>query len=541
MKKVIFTILIMVIASLSYPQNIDSGLVAYYPFNNNANDESGNGNNGILGGSYQFVPGKIGTGLKVNKGNICEDSLGGHVRLPDFHFNTLNSFSYFVWVKEDTSICDAASYLFFRDNPLGTEYAGIMHNGNVISFMVGVTSTNPPITIPFNSNYLHNFVHYGLTYENGTLKAYINGVLVGQKNQLAITSGIYSAISRAWFSTYTSTRLTAFIDDVRIYNRAITQSEVTRLFKGLNDGLIAYYPFNNNANDESGNGKNGILGGSYQFVPGKIGTGLKVNKGNICEDSLGGHVRLPNFHFNTLNSFSYFVYVKEDTSICGAASYLYFRDNPLGTEYAGIMHNDYGNTISFMVGVTSTNPPLDIPFNSNYLHNYVHYGLTYENGTLKAYINGVLVGQKNQLAITSGIYSAISRAWFSSYTSTRLTAIIDEVRIYNRALSQSEINQLIIGIKANNTEIPEKYNLSQNYPNPFNPSTNIKFDLSKNTFATLKVFDILGKEVAILVNKKLNAGTYQVDWNAAGFPSGVYFYRLQTGDYTETKRMTFIK
>ena len=71
--------------------------------------------------------------------------------------------------------------------------------------------------------------------------------------------------------------------------------------------------------------------------------------------------------------------------------------------------------------------------------------------------------------------------------------------------------------------------------------TSIKFDLPKNTFVTLKVYDILGKEVATLINENRAAGSYNVDWNASFYPSGVYFYKLEAKDFTETKRMLLIK
>jgi len=91
------------------------------------------------------------------------------------------------------------------------------------------------------------------------------------------------------------------------------------------------------------------------------------------------------------------------------------------------------------------------------------------------------------------------------------------------------------------SNIPNKYNLSQNFPNPFNPVTNINFDIPKNTYVKVKIFDILGKEIETLVNEKLNPGTYEVTFNASQYPSGVYFYRLQAGDYNECKKMILIK
>jgi photosystem II stability/assembly factor-like uncharacterized protein len=107
-----------------------------------------------------------------------------------------------------------------------------------------------------------------------------------------------------------------------------------------------------------------------------------------------------------------------------------------------------------------------------------------------------------------------------------------------------------IGIVPISTEIPSLHSLSQNYPNPFNPSTYIEFDVSKSSFVSLKVFDVLGREVAALVNENLKPGTYEVDWNASNYPSGVYFYTLVVGEntnkgnnisFTETKRMVLLK
>ena len=98
-----------------------------------------------------------------------------------------------------------------------------------------------------------------------------------------------------------------------------------------------------------------------------------------------------------------------------------------------------------------------------------------------------------------------------------------------------------VGINNINSEIPKKFSLSQNYPNPFNPSTNIKFDLKHSSLTKLIVYDILGKEIATLVNEKLNAGSYEAEWDGSSYPSGIYFYILRAGDYKETRKMILIK
>lgn len=98
-----------------------------------------------------------------------------------------------------------------------------------------------------------------------------------------------------------------------------------------------------------------------------------------------------------------------------------------------------------------------------------------------------------------------------------------------------------IGIQQIGTEIPESFALSQDYPNPFNPATMIRFSIPKNSFVSLKVYDITGKEIRNLKNENLTAGNYEADFDGSGITSGVYFYRLQTNDFTDTKRMTLIK
>lgn len=99
----------------------------------------------------------------------------------------------------------------------------------------------------------------------------------------------------------------------------------------------------------------------------------------------------------------------------------------------------------------------------------------------------------------------------------------------------------LLSISNYNSNVPDKYSLSQNYPNPFNPSTIIKFGLTKSGFTSLKVYDLTGREVSNLVNTNLQAGSYEVNWNAAGLTSGVYFYKLETVGFAETKRMMLIK
>ncbi len=98
-----------------------------------------------------------------------------------------------------------------------------------------------------------------------------------------------------------------------------------------------------------------------------------------------------------------------------------------------------------------------------------------------------------------------------------------------------------VGVVPIGNQVVSKYKLNQNYPNPFNPLTSITFDIVKTSDVKLVVYDALGREVAELVNQRLSNGSYKVDFNAANLTSGVYFYKLTTGDFSETKAMLLLK
>jgi len=105
----------------------------------------------------------------------------------------------------------------------------------------------------------------------------------------------------------------------------------------------------------------------------------------------------------------------------------------------------------------------------------------------------------------------------------------------------------------NNQTIPVKFALYQNYPNPFNPETKIRFDIPASSpllggvpagrggVVSLKIYDPLGKEIATLINEQLQPGSYEIKWNASAFPSGIYFYRLESAGYSITKKMLIVK
>lgn len=97
-----------------------------------------------------------------------------------------------------------------------------------------------------------------------------------------------------------------------------------------------------------------------------------------------------------------------------------------------------------------------------------------------------------------------------------------------------------VGVEDEKT-LPTQFNLKQNYPNPFNPNTTISYSVPIQTNVNISVFDITGKEIAILVNEVKNPGNYDVNFSAKNLPSGIYYYKITTNEYTETKKMVLLK
>ena len=131
---------------------------------------------------------------------------------------------------------------------------------------------------------------------------------------------------------------------------------------------------------------------------------------------------------------------------------------------------------------------------------------------------------------------SLLRMWYTGFRSPISTYL------WRIGHATAPFSGLIVGIQANDdSHNPEQFSLLQNYPNPFNPGTTIEFSLPKSDWVTLKIFNILGQEVAVLVSENLSAGSYKYDWAASGLASGVYYYRLDAGEFNQTKKLLLLK
>lgn len=171
--------------------------------------------------------------------------------------------------------------------------------------------------------------------------------------------------------------------------------------------------------------------------------------------------------------------------------------------------------------------------------------------TYSIYVTG-----QSQASTTNNDYLTIKydihgdTAWTKRYNSTNngddipsgIAAINNSEFVYVTGTTKNDYGTLWYYPTTQPLNVINGKNLIQNYPNPFNPTTKIGYALERDAFVTLKIYDVLGREVAVLVNNKLEAGTYETNWDASSFPSGVYFYTLESdGIKLDTKRMLLIK
>ena len=141
----------------------------------------------------------------------------------------------------------------------------------------------------------------------------------------------------------------------------------------------------------------------------------------------------------------------------------------------------------------------------------------------------------NWTAVNSGLPN--NPIYAITVSGTNLFAGTENKGVWMRSLSE----MIPTVVKDSHNQIPICFALEQNYPNPFNPTTNISFSLPSKYFAILKVFDVLGREVATIISEELSAGNHTREWNAANMSSGIYFYCLQAGPFTETKKLVLLR
>ncbi len=237
---------------------------------------------------------------------------------------------------------------------------------------------------------------------------------------------------------------------------------------------------------------------------------------------------------------------RPDLEVLNGRVHVFWRDSPTPTAMEQVFYkqstdggNNWGSNSQLTTGFVGTE--IDAASRFSNLHiiwtdsrNPPNYEIFYKHST----DNGITWGADTRLT------NDPANSWAGSVgvSDSIVHVIWGDMRngtgeIYHKMNLTGNPN----GIIQINPEIPKIYNLTQNYPNPFNPVTKIRFQLPKNGFVSMEIYDALGRNLTTLVNEDLNPGVYEVEWNAASQPSGIYFYRITASEFSEVKKMVLVK
>ncbi len=318
----------------------------------------------------------------------------------------------------------------------------------------------------------------------------------------------------------------------------------------ISEDLVAYYPFNENANDHSGNENHGTVYGA-----------------TLTADRFGNPESA--FSFDGVNDYIEVIGPQKlDLTSWTISGWVSIKEITY-TSIVGKHHNadsiyNYSITLS---PEDDINPPrlssqYEIDDDPEDFDHYVNYSLA--NYALNDWL--FFASLRDEITGRHALFidGALSEEnWWTDVPSTSpenlfigrivndlpnyFNGTIDDIRIYNRSLTPDEIDSLYHEggwVTSTKNKIPKmllQFRLNQNYPNPFNPSTTIEFDLLKTSEVTLKIFNLLGEEVATLVSDRLNVGSYSYEWEASQLASGVYLYRLEAGEFIEIRKMLLLR
>jgi hypothetical protein len=510
-----------------------SGLVGYWPFNGNANDQSGNGNNGTVNGAT-LTTDRNGNANSAYSFNGISDNIS----IPDSNsLSNMTSITISAWFNINQwdmvnnqgwfpilSKTNSSSYGKYR---LG---ANTSISGQQPSFY-GTLSTDEGIISQNNLYALNQWNQVVITISNGNSTISLNGVQVFNgattytgwttidNLPLLIGKDIPGIVDYA----------NGKIDDIGIWNRALTQQEITAMYNGVNysdtcnavsgslvNGLVAYYPFCGNANDQTGNGNNGLVNEATLTTDrfGNANSAYSFDGVNDFISCLNNNIPMA----NSSRTFSAWFYLTPTSGYSDGYSLISYgtnsfpdgRLNDVNINQNGIWYNAHQYYASSSSSVNNTN-------------SWNNLVVTYDNtniSNIKIYFNGLLIPTTNNNIGNVSILNTLNTNvqfgkainQYASYF--YFNGKIDDIGIWNRALTQQEItqlynqNQCITNITVTDTLIINVGQLSHTnpvayannitiYPNPASTQVNISFNnITDLTGGTIKVVNSLGQQVA---------------------------------------------
>ncbi len=546
-------IISLIVVLPSAAQIPTDGLVAYYPFNGNANDESGNGNNGECYGA-----------------TLTNDRFGNAHSAYDFDgVDDLIVVQSSASMEAVDSAFTLATWVYVND--WDNTWVGIVAKSNAatrgqygIAFQLGgrVDVDIAGTYLPFYTNFqfgLDRWYFLSSTWDGETATVYANGNIIGVlpyspppiANQMPFEIGRHTPTNTEYMN--------GLLDDIRIFDRALSPDEVDALYREngwppSSGNLLAFYPFNGNADDFSGNSNHGTLLGEAT-----ANTHLAIHENDV--DALS----IPYTVLDGLGEFTFTAVVQID-NVHVAGGHLVAANSWI-TGAASIHPGGNGFNIVYDGTIQHWRILIVPPFQTNYFfdfdarmedHQPHHIAVSRVRNEARLYLDGFMVGNPTivpdvALECDEGGFIVGQDQDFvgGGFDANQcLAGEVDNLRIFSRALTSEEVLGLCLedGILATDVEgpdqegtVPEAIALRQNYPNPFNPTTTIEYELPTEQHIRLSVFNVLGQMVATLVDDNVAAGRYSVTFDGRSVGSGTYFYRMETGNFTETRKLVILK
>jgi subtilisin-like proprotein convertase family protein len=529
--------------SLLNGSNYYKVLVSAWNFNGNGNDRVGNYNFLIaLGGAFY-------SGNGFNPDNYRTQG-NFYMRFPGGSWLSAEDGTNSIYDLDSACTIEAWVYIdAYRAQPQTIMSKGTSGYSYILA--IGSSPSNSPIFILNSGTKLIQsskailprvWTHIAATYvsSSGQMSLFVNGTLDTTRTFSAGNINISNDsfyVGRSLFGEY----MYGLIDAVKISKYAKSQSEIQNFLHTSLDNL----------NYTGGSG----LQSSYNF------------EGNTIDNISGGNILIPriNVYFERLNNTS-------GANGAGQAPLLRTSNNDAGFQSASYfmsnkrLHVGNGTTVrdSILINNLSGNNRLTVVLLMNHTSvNNVTLNLRAPNGTSVNFLSSVNTANNDIMTVFDDLADSLANAllvplsmrvrptsplsalpqnnqngyWRLSVTDN--TTSNDSGRVYMWGIKFIST----VGIQSTSGNTPHKFALYQNYPNPFNPMTKIKFDIPKDAqqLVSLRLYDVLGREVQTLVNENLKPGTYELSWDASELSSGVYFYRLTAGDFAESKKMLLIK
>ena len=304
-------------------------------------------------------------------------------------------------------------------------------------------------------------------------------------------------------------------------------------------GLIASFPFNGNANDESGNGIDGTVNGATLTTDRFENANSAYSFDGVDDDIKAAHNSLLNITEQiSLAAWIFPTAQKTQTII---------RKGPETSSPYGLSLSGSGDIVFSL----NPNSQFTQARKTGYTQNEWAFVVgTYDGTMMKLFVNGQLetsVSISGSLTTNSSPLQIGTRLNLAADT---FSGKLDDLRVFSKALSETKIqslfNENVTAIHDNETYIPAQFSLGQNYPNPFNPTTVINYQLLKTSEIELTIYNQLGQKVRTLVSEIKPAGAYQAQWDSRDnsgkqVANGVYLYRLQTGSFMEVRKMVLLR